>query len=94
MTQRWNTKSPKLKLLNYIFGWLFFVSGMLIVSYKVLLFLGLVRPALTAIDEVGAMLTVLVGAVMIGIGAVVDRLDTMKEREGAASRTYSCSPNG
>jgi len=70
-----------MKLLNYIFGWLFFVSGMLIVSYKILLFLGLVRPALTAIDEVGAMLTILVGAVMIGIAAVLDRLDAMKEGE-------------
>jgi len=70
-----------MKLLNYIFGWLFFVSGMLIVSYTVLLFLGLVRPALTAIDEVGAMLTILVGAVMIGIAAVLDRLDSMKEVE-------------
>jgi hypothetical protein len=72
-----------MKLFNYIFGWLFFVNGIAGTLYVLLLSVEGTKP-LIPIQDTDFVLFVLVGAVMIGIGAVLDRLDSMKEREDAA----------
>jgi len=72
-----------MKLFNYFFGWLFFVNGVAGTLYVLLMSLEGRKPLGIPIQDTDFVLFVLVGAVMIGIGAVLDRLDSMREREDA-----------